>query len=134
MGKIKNKGNKMNIKKITARDIIKNPEFDLSGWFYNKLISHGGSYCSRIYLDLNDMTLFESVEANSNSWLQRDDGSLQEVDRDEGWGADLTEEEMEWLEEDGISDFGFQDWIYELEDNIQKELDLWYKKLDEKND
>ena len=124
----------MSIKKITARDIINNTEFDLSGWFYDSLKAHGGGYCSRIYLDLNDMTLFESVEANSNSWLQRDDDSLQEVDRDEGWGADLTEEELEWLEEDGVSDFGFQEWIYELEDKIQTELDFWYKKLEEKND
>ncbi len=31
-----------------------------------------------------------------------------------------------------MSDFGFQEWIYKLEDNIQKELDFWYKKLDEK--
>lgn len=44
------------------------------------------------------------------------------------------EEELEWLEEDGVSDFGFQEWIYELEDKIQTELDFWYKKLDEKND
>ena len=114
--------------KPTAREIIESADF-LADWYAARLLGCGGQLYRRIYLDLHEMSLFESTEASRNTWLQRDDGSLQAVARDDGWGADLTAEDKEWLEEDGVSDFGYAEWLdYELEPAIQKALDAWEER------
>nr|WP_314542467.1 hypothetical protein [uncultured Ottowia sp.] len=114
--------------KLTAREIINSADF-LADWYHDRLLGCGGQEYSRIYLDLLDMTLSESTTASCNEWLQRNDGSYREVASDNGWGADLTAEEKAWLEEDGISDFGYAEWLdNELEPAIQKALDAWEER------
>lgn len=114
--------------KKTAREIINSTAF-LADWYYALLLGCGGQVYRRIYLDLWDMTLSESTTASCNEWLQRNDGSYREVASDDGWGADLSEEDKAWLKEDGISDFGYAEWLdYELEPAIQKAMDEWEKR------
>lgn len=107
----------------TAKEIIDNSDFDFSEWFKQSLIGNGGQTCRRIYFDLDDMSFFENIEASENTWLQRDDGSLHEVARDKCWGADLSQDELDFLEQDGVSEFGFQEWMdNELIPSVQESL------------
>lgn len=119
---------------VTAAEIIDNAENSivLYNFFKARLIGCGGQCYSRIYLDLDENRLFESTEASSNTWLHRDDGSLAEITADAGWGADLTDEELAWLEEDGVSEFGYQDWLDDVvEPAIQAALDYWHNGVTE---
>lgn len=119
----------MNIEKITAAEIIDTCNEAVSNFYKSMMIGCGGQCYSRLYLDLIDMTLFESVEPSCNSWLHRDDGSLIEVAHDSGWGADLTDDELAWLEQDGLSEFGFTDWVNDqLEPLIDAALQNWFDK------
>lgn len=114
--------------KPTAREIIESADF-LADWYATYLRGNGGQLYRRIYLDLRELSLFESTEASCNTWLQRDDGSLQAVARDEGWGADLTEAEKVHLDADGVSDFGYAEWLdNELEPAIQQAMDEWEER------
>lgn len=111
--------------KPTAREIINSADF-LADWYYDMLVGCGGQVYRRIYLDLWDMTLSESVTASCNEWLQRNDGSYREVASDDGWGAGLSAEEKAWLEEDGISNSDYAEWLdNELEPAIQRAMDEW---------
>ena len=71
--------------KPTAREILDSTDF-LAAWFREYLLGCGGQVYRRIYLDLWDMTLSEIVTASSREWMQRKDGSYQEVASDDGWG------------------------------------------------
>ena len=119
----------MDMQRITAQEIIDNTDFDIAQWYAEKLKGRNSNCVSCIYLDLTDMTLFGSFETSENM-LSRDDGSLKEVAIDKGWGCDLTDAELEWLNEDGVMDFGYCEWLNDvLEPNIQFELDIWYGDL-----
>lgn len=114
--------------KPTALEIIESADF-LADWYANYLRGNGGQLYRRIYLDLREMSLFESTEVSCNTWLQRDDGSLQAVARDEGWGADLTEAEKAHLDADGVSDFSYAEWLDNaLEPAIQQAMDEWEER------
>lgn len=99
--------------KMDAETLINSSDFDFSNWFKECLIGNGGAgpVFSRIYLDLHDMSFFENCEASCNTWIQRDDASLVEIARDSGYGYELTKEELDWLEADGVSNFGYEDWM-----------------------
>lgn len=47
--------------------------------------SHFDGTCYQLYLDVDDDSLSIHQEASSQSWLRRDDGSLQQVARHEGY-------------------------------------------------
>lgn len=116
----------------TAREIIDSTDF-LADWFHDMLMGCGGQVYRRIYLDLWEMTLSESVTASCNEWLQRKDGSYREVASDDGWGADLSDDEKAWLNTDGVSDFGYAEWLdNELEPAIQKAMDEWAERQAER--
>lgn len=109
--------------KFTAKDILDNNSEELVKYYKFFLTGNGGQTYCRLYLDLDDGSLFESCEASCNTWLQRDDDSLIILHGHNSYGADLNEEELEWLEEDGVSDFGFQEWIdNEIEPAIEAAL------------
>ena len=94
----------------------------LGDYYKSKLVGNGGQTYSRLYLDLNNNTLSEANFASCNTWYQRDDGSLIEIDAHNNYGADLSAEELEWLEEDGLSDFGWADFCAEIEAAIEEAL------------
>lgn len=121
----------MKTQKITARQIINNTNFDLASWYMNMMTGENYGVCVCIYLDLHEMDLSSSVLADPSDWLEREDGSLQEVVKDRGWGADLSQDERIAIREHGVSDFGFDEWLdYQLEPKIQEQLDKWYAKID----
>ena len=114
--------------KMDAETLINSSDFDFSNWFKECLIGNGGAgpVFSRIYLDLHDMSFFEHCEASQNTWIQRDDGSLVEIARDSGYGYDLSEDELDWLEADGVSDFGYEDWMNDqIIPKVNEALDSW---------
>ena len=113
---------------MDAQTLIDQSNFDFSNWFKECLIGNGnaGQVFSRIYLDLNDMSFFENCEASQNTWIERNDGSLVEIVRDSGYGYDLSEDELDWLETDGVSDFGYENWMNDqILPSIQEALDWW---------
>lgn len=114
--------------KMDAETLINSSDFDFSNWFKECLIGNGGAglVFSRIYLDLHDMSFFEHCETSQNTWIQRDDASLVEIARDSGYGYDLTKEELDWLEEDGVSNFGYQEWMNDqIIPKVNEALDSW---------
>ena len=121
----------METQKITARQIISNTNFDLAGWYADMLTGANYERCIHIYLDLHEMDLSSNVLADPSDWLEREDGSLQKVAEDRGWGADLSQDERIAICEQGVSDFNFGEWLdYQLEPQIQEQLDKWYAKID----
>lgn len=112
--------------KMDAETLINSSDFDFSNWFKQCLIGNGGQVFSRIYLDLHDMSFFENCEASCNTCIQRDDASLVEIARDSGYGYDLTKEELVWLEEDGVSDFGYQEWLNDqIIPKVNEAIEWW---------
>lgn len=121
----------MKTQKITARQIISNTNFDLAGWYADMLTGANYGRCIHIYLDLHEMDLSSNVLADPSDWLEREDGSLQKVAEDRGWGADLSQDERIAICEQGVYDFNFGEWLdYQLEPQIQEQLDKWYAKID----
>ena len=110
---------------MNARDIfdLGNNWETLSNFYKGLLIGNGGQTYCRLYLDLQDNTLFEDCEASCNTWLHRDDGSLVEIVAHNSFGIDLSQEELEWLEIDGLSDFGYQEWLGEIEEKVEKAIE-----------
>lgn len=70
----------------------------------------------QLYLDLNDDTLMIHMEASDNSWLQRDDGSLVQVQRVSGY-CDTPEDER-YTDDCSLSDFGHSEWLDQVRDRI----------------
>ena len=101
----------------------------ITNFYEGLMLGCSGQCYSRLYLDLHSNEIFQNVEVSCNTWLQREDNSLSEIAHDDGFGADLSNEEVEYLKENGVSDFGFDDWIdgY-LIPNITNALDDWDKR------
>lgn len=95
--------------------------------FYKGLMlgCNGQSY-TRLYLDLHTHEIFIDVQVSSNNYLYHEDDSLAEIAQDNGFGMDLTDEEVEHLNAHGVSDFGFDVWVSGyLVLNIVEALDSW---------
>lgn len=109
---------------------IVNKYYNVIGTFFeNMIIGCNGQSYSRLYLDLHSNEIFQNVEASQNTWLHREDGSLAEIAHDNGFGWDLSDEEIDYIEHCGISDFGFDDWIDDyLIPNIYDALENWKGK------
>ena len=58
--------------------------------------AYGGGCCYQLYLDLHDHTLVVNYEVSSNSWLQRDDGSLTKIAQYENLCGDICEPYDGW--------------------------------------
>lgn len=74
----------------------------------------------QLYLDLDDNSLSIHQEVSSNSWLQRDDGSLIQVYQVSGY-CDTPEDERYTVGCD-INDYGYADWLNEIEAKIAQRL------------
>lgn len=83
-----------------------------SGDYYD-----GTSY--QLYVDLRDGELFENHEASDSTWLQRRDGSLILIESASGYG-DAADG---WTDSADIDDFGFADWLDDVERKIADAID-----------
>lgn len=111
---------------MSAWKIVNKYDNVIRNFFESLLIGCKGQSHSRLYLDLHSSEIFKNVEASCNTWLQREDNSLSEIAHDNGFGWDLSDEEIEYLKEYGVSDFGYQDWIDDyLIPNIEEALKTW---------
>lgn len=77
--------------------------------------------CYSLYLDLDDNSITESVEASANTWQQRDDGSLVEIVRECGY-CDTPADER-YTNDCDLSDFGYAEWLDNLESTISDAID-----------
>lgn len=111
-----------------AYDLVSKYQDIIIDFYENLLLGCKGQCYSRLYLDLLDAYIFKNVEASQNTWLERECGSLAEIAHDNGFGADLSAEEIDYLKEYGVSDFGFDSWLdgY-LVPNITRALEDWGK-------
>jgi hypothetical protein len=82
---------------------------------------NGTSY--QLYLDLHDDTMFIHQEASDQSWLQRDDGSIIQIDRVSGY-CDIPEDEQ-YQDGDDINDFGYDAFIKNVASLIADALLAW---------
>lgn len=111
-----------------AQQIIETYGATCEDFFRGFLVGNGGQTYCRLYLDLHDNSLFESCEASCNTWLHRDDGSLAEIYAHNSYGVDLTDDDMEHLRQDGLSDFGYAEWLDAIEEGIENALDWWQRR------
>ncbi len=74
----------------------------------------------QLYLDLDDMTLFENQEASDQSWLQRDDGSLVQILSVSGYADTPKEERYNAERGDDIRDYGYSEWLEHVEQKIDE--------------
>lgn len=97
--------------KMDAWQIVNKYDNVIRNFYESLMIGCNGQSYSRLYLDLQSNEIFQNVEASCNTWLHREDNSLSEIAHDNGFGADLSEDEIDYLKEYGVSDFGFNDWL-----------------------
>jgi hypothetical protein len=107
----------MNSEQILERDDNAKVLLD----FFKNVASgeYGDGRCYRLYYDINGNSIFDHVEASSNSWLNWD--GLHELHREEGyWNGreeDRYDDEVHY-----IDDFGWQDWYYMIESQLESIL------------
>lgn len=77
---------------------------------------NGLSY--QLYLDLDDNTMSIKQEVSDNTWSQRDDNSLICITKVSGY-ADTPEDER-YTEDCSLSDFGYYEWLDEMEEIIDQ--------------
>jgi hypothetical protein len=75
--------------------------------------------CYRLYFDADDNSIFQSIEASENSWLERD--GLHELHRVSGYW-DGSEEDRYNDDVHDISDFGWSDWYDMIESKLKSVL------------
>lgn len=107
----------------TWNEIIDNAENEkvLISYYTDLLIGNGGQAYNRLYLNKKSGELFENVEASCNTCLEDKDGNLLELHAHNNYGADLTSEEVEYLEENGLfdGDWGYVEFLDELEHKFE---------------
>jgi len=74
--------------------------------------------CYRLYLDTDDDSLSIDRQASSNNWLQRDDGSLIEIDRVSGC-CDTPEDER-YVAGCDLCDYGYTEWLEQIAKKIEE--------------
>ncbi len=103
----------------TANDISSRPEnATVLETFFAGIAScdYYDGHCYRLYLDLDDNSISEHMEASENSWLQRDDGSLVEIIRVSGY-CDTPEDER-YTDGCDLTDYGYAEWLDMIESRI----------------
>lgn len=111
---------------MDAWQIVNKYDNVIRNFYESMLLGCKGQSYSRLYLDLHSNEIFQNVEASCNTWLHREDNSLSEIAHDNGFGWDLSDEEIDYLKEYGVSDFSYQDWIDDyLIPNIEAALANW---------
>lgn len=113
---------------ITARDIIdSDANSAVLQTFFRGLAScdyyDGRTY--QLYLDSRDGSLSERVEASNQSFVHRDDGSLLLVLAVNGYADTPDDERYSDERGDNIMDYGYAEWLDEVEDRINYARAKW---------
>lgn len=84
--------------------------------------SYYDGLCYRLYLDERGDTLFISQEASENTWRERDDGTLHEIDRVSGY-CDIPQNERYTAGCD-LAGYGYADWLDRMESEIAEAVSI----------
>ena len=104
-----------------AQAIVDSNMAVLQEWFEGQAsCGHFDGTSYQLYLDLTDNTLLIHHEASDQSWLQRDDGSLIQIERHSGF-ADISEEER-YTDGCDLNDYGWGEYQDEIVANIAERL------------
>lgn len=79
----------------------------------------GSSY--QLYLDMDDLSFRESQEASSNTWMQRDDGSLAQIFQVSGY-CDIPEDER-YTDGCDLSDYGYSEWLDQIREQVKEAIE-----------
>lgn len=74
----------------------------------------------QLYLDLRRDRMWETTEASDNTWTCRDDGSLVQIDRVNGY-CDIPKKDR-YNDKCDLEDFGYSDWLEYIRQLIAAEL------------
>lgn len=98
----------------------------ISNFYKGVLIGCNKNTHPRLYLNLHSKEIFYNAETSQNTRLTREVNNLSEIAYNNGLGSNLSDDDFEYLIENGVSDFGFDDWIdgY-LIPNIVNALNDW---------
>lgn len=74
----------------------------------------------QLYLDADDDSMLDHLEASDQSWLQRDDGSLIRLLHVNGYSD--TPEAERYTDECDLNDYGYGDWLDHVRDLVSDAL------------
>lgn len=83
----------------------------ISNFYKGVLIGCNKNTYPRLYLNLHSKEIFYNAETSQNTRLTREVNNLSEIAYNNGLGSNLSDDDFEHLIENGVSDFGFDDWI-----------------------
>jgi len=108
----------LTIEESTRADAIMANNADILQAFFTGLAScdYYDGMSHQLYLDLDDDTLLDHLEASDQSWLQRDDGSMVRLLQVSGY-ADTPEAER-YTDDCDLNDYGYSDWLDEVRAHI----------------
>ncbi len=106
---------------MNAKEIMEKNEQALMDWFICGVDgSHWDGLSHQLYLDLDDNSIYQLTEASDQTWHQRDDGSLIQIDHHCGYG-DIPDEEL-YTDGCSIYDYGYQDYLDDIEQSISEAI------------
>lgn len=75
----------------------------------------------QLYLDTDDDSMLDHLEASDQSWLQRDDGSMMQLLRVSGY-CDTPADER-YTDDCDLNDYGYSDWLDQVRGLVSAALD-----------
>lgn len=108
----------LTIDESTRADAIMDNNADILQAFFTGLAScdYYDGMSHQLYLDLDDDTLLDHLEASDQSWLQRDDGSMVRLLQVSGY-ADTPADER-YTDDCDLNDYGYSEWLDEVRARI----------------
>ena len=107
---------------MDAKEIMQLNETILKKWFLGDVSgNHWDGRSWQLYIDLDDNSMYYIVEPSDQTWQQREDGSLVQVDTHCGY-SDLPADEL-YTDGCSIYDYGYQDHLDEMEQLINEAID-----------
>jgi hypothetical protein len=114
---------------MNAYKIVNKYDNVIRDYYEGVLLGFIGREFTSLYLDLQSNEIFQNITALKDESFNRTDESISEIAHDEGFGSNLDDDEFEYLKENGVSDFGYQDWIDDyLIPKIEAALQNWKDK------
>ena len=112
----------------SAKEIIESQDLSCRLYYRGFLVGNGGHRTCRLYLDLQDNQILELRTGTATGTLSRPDGSMVEIHWHDGRGQGLSVEDLTTLRREGVSDFGYAEWLDAVEDGIETALDWWQRR------
>lgn len=112
----------LTIDATTRADLIMERNADVLEEFF-KGIAAGDYYdgmSHQLYLDTDDDSMLDHLEASDQSWLQRDDGSLIQLLHVNGY-SDMPADER-YTDDCDLNDYGYGDWLDHVRDLVADAL------------